>query len=181
MLCPIQANQLSDSCCVISFPPKSAFGFFSALPFWGANSRFRKKVRRQLLSRSSLGGEIENIWSLSHFPAQKIQEIRECIQRNIGWPNSLFLPTDSFLALAPLDIDRYDSFTADTDTVNDIYLILNPGDKEKMKSDKSLGGLLVRSGVRCGDIPLMDTSRIMSEHTIADVLQMITSEMKIKQ
>ena len=71
--------------------------------------------------------------------------------------------------------------TADTDTVNDIYLILYPGEKEKMKSDKSLGGLLVRSGVRCGDIPLMDTSRIMSEHTIADVLQMITSEMKIKQ
>lgn len=165
----------------ISFPPKSAFGFFSGVPFWGANSQFRKKVKRQLLSRSSFRDEIETMWSSRPFPVQEIREIRECIRRNIGWPNSLFLPADSFLALAPLEIDRYDSFAPDTDTLNDIYLILNPGEKEKLKSDKSLGGLLVKSAVRCGDIPLMDTSRITPEHTIADVLQTIVSEIEGNQ
>ena len=157
----------------ISYPPKSAFGFFATLPFFGANSRFRKKVWRQLLARASFGDEIEAMWSSSRFPAQEIREILECIRANNGWPNALFLPSDSFLALAPLEIDRYDAFTADTDTVNDIYLILHPEEKETMKSDRSFGGLLVRSGVRCGDIPLIDISLITPEHTIADVLEMI--------
>ena len=159
----------------ISFPPKSAFGFFAPVPFWGANGRFRRQVRRILLARSSFGDEIEAEWSSSRFPAREIREIRDCIRRNNGWPNALFLPSDSFLALAPLEIDRYDAFTADTDTVNDIYQILHPGEQEKLKSDHSIGGLLVRSGVRCGDIPLVDISRITPEHTIADVLEMIAS------
>lgn len=159
----------------ISLPPKSAFGFFAPVPFWGANSRFRKKVRRILQSRSPFKDEIAAMWSSSRFPAQEIREILECIRGNNGWPNTLFLPSDSFLALAPLDINRYDAFTADTDTVNDIYLILHPGEKEKMKSDKSLGGLLVRSGVRYGDIPLIDASLITPEHTILDVLDMLAS------
>ena len=165
----------------ISYPPKSAFGFFATMPFFGANSRFRKKVRRILLARSSFGDEIEAEWSSSRFPAREIREIRDCIRRNNGWPNALFLPSDSFLALAPLEIDHYDAFTADTDTVNDIYLILHPREKEKMKSDKSFGGLLVRSGVRCGDIPLVDTSLITLEHTIADVLDMISFAREAKE
>ena len=159
----------------ISYPPKSVFGFFSTVPFLGANSRFRKKVWRQLLARASFGDEIEAMWSSSRFPAQEIREILECIRANNGWPNALFLPSDSFLALAPLEIDRYDAFTADCDTVNGICQILHPEEKETMKSDRSLGGLLVRSGVRCGDIPLMDTSIITPEHMIADVLEMIAS------
>ncbi len=159
----------------ISLPPKSAFGFFAPLPFFGANGRFRKKVRRQLLSRASFKDEIEAVWSSSRFPAQEIREIRDCIRRNNGWPNALFLPSDPFLALAPLEIDRYDAFEADTDTVNGIYLILHPGEKEKMKSDHSIGGRLVRSGVRCGDVPLVDTSLITPEHTIADVLETIAA------
>ena len=159
----------------ISFPPKSAFGFFAPLPFFGANGRFRKKVRRQLLSRAPFGDEIEAVWSSGRFPARETREIRDCIRRNNGWPNALFLPSDSFLALAPLEIDRYDAFTADTDTVNDIYQILHPGEQEKLKSDKSFGGRLVRSGVRSGDIPLVDTSLITPEHTIADVLEIIVS------
>lgn len=157
----------------ISYPPKSAFGFFSAVPFWGANGRFGKTVRRQLLARASFGDEIEAMWASFPFSAREIREIRECIRANNGWPNALFLPSDSFLALAPLAIDRYDAFTADTDTVNDIYLILHPEEKERMKTDRSFGGLLVRSGVRCGDIPLIDISLITPEHTIADVLKMI--------
>ena len=159
----------------ILLPPKSAFGFFATVPIWGANSRFRTKVRRILLARSSFGDEIEAEWSSSRFPAREIREIRDCIRRNNGWPNALFLPSDSFLALAPLEIDHYDAFTADTDTVNDIYLILHPREKEKMKSDKSFGGLLVRSGVRCGDIPLIDASLITPEHSVADVLEMIAT------
>ena len=158
----------------ISFPPKSAFGFFSTVPFWGANGKFRKKVRRQLLSRASFKAEIDAMWASSHFSAQEIQEIRECIRGN-GWPNALFLPSDSFLALAPLEVSRYDAFTADCDTVNGLYLILHPEEKETMKSDRSFGGLLVRSGVRCGDIPLIDLSLITPEHTIADVLGMIAA------
>ena len=43
----------------ISYPPKSAFGFFSTVPFWGANSRFRKMVRRQLVSRAPFKAEID--------------------------------------------------------------------------------------------------------------------------
>ena len=159
----------------ISLPPKSAVGFFATLPFFGANSRFRKKVRRQLLSRASFKSEIDAMWASCRFPAQEIRDILECIRANNGWPNALFLPSDPFLALAPLEIDRYDAFTADTDTLNGLYLILHPEEKEKMKSDRSLGGLLVRSGVRCGDIPLMDTSIITPEHTIADVLEMIAA------
>ena len=154
----------------ISYPPKSAFGFFAPVPIWGANGRFRRQVRLILLARASFGDEIEAMWSSSRFPAQEIRDIRDCIRRNIGWPNALFLPSDSFLALAPLEIDRYDAFTADCDTVNDIYLILHPGEKEKMKSDHSIGDRLVRSAVRCGDIPLIDISLITPEHTIADVL-----------
>ena len=126
------------------------------------------------MSRASFKDEIEDSWSASRFPAQEIRDIRECIRGN-GWPNALFLPSDSFLALAPLEIDRYDAFTADTDTVNDIYLILHPEEKETMKSDRSFGGLLVRSGVRCGDIPLIDISLITPEHTIADVREMIAA------
>ena len=159
----------------ISFPPKSAFGFFSTVPFWGANGKFRKKVRRQLLSRASFKDEIDAMWASCPFPAQKIREIRECIRADNGWPNALFLPSDSFLALAPLEVSRYDAFAADCDTVNGLYLILHPEEKEKMKSDRSFGGLLVRSGVRCGDIPLMDLSLITPEHTIADVLETIAS------
>ena len=159
----------------ISLPSKSAFGFFATLPFFGANSRFRKKVRRQLLSRSSFKDEIDAMWSSRRFPAQEIREILECIRANNGWPNALFLPSDPFLALVPLEIDRYDAFTADCDTVNGICQILHPEEKETMKSDRSLGGLLVRSGVRCGDIPLIDLSLITPEHTIADVLEMIAA------
>ena len=159
----------------ISLPPKSAVGFFAPVPFWGANSRFRKKVRRILQSRSPFKDEIAAMWSSSRFPAQEIREIRDCIRRNNGWPNTLFLPSDSFLALAPLDINRYDAFTADTDTVNGICLILNPKEKERLKSDRTIGGLLVRSGVWCGDIPLIDASLITPEHTVADVLEMIAA------
>ena len=159
----------------ISLPPKSAFGFFAPVPFWGANSRFRKKVKRELLSRASFKDEIAAMWASSPFSARETREIRDCIQFNNGWPNALFLPSDPFLALAPLEISRYDAFTVDTDTVNDIYLILHPEEKEKMKSDRSFGGLLVRSGVRCGDIPLMDTSLITPEYTIAEVLETIAS------
>ena len=115
------------------------------------------------------------MWSSSRFPAQEIRDILECIRVNNGWPNALFLPSDSFLALSPLETDRYDAFTADTDNVNGLYLILHPEEKETMKSDRSFGGLLVRSGVRCGDIPLIDISLITPEQTIADVLEMIAS------
>ena len=163
---------------LIQYPPKSAFGFFSGVPIWGANSKFRKKVKRILLSRASFQNEIEAMWSLLDLPAQETREIRECIRKNIGWPNALFLPSDSFLALAPFDGDRYDAFTPDTDTVNDIFLILNPGVKETMKSDRSIGGALVRSAVRNGDLPLMDPALITPEHTILDVLQIILSEGK---
>jgi len=162
----------------ISLPPKSAFGFFAPVLFWGANGRFRRQVRRQLLSRAPFKAEIDAMWSSSRFSARETREIRDCIRRNNGWPNALFLPSDSFLALAPLEIDRYDAFTADCDTVNELYHILAPGEQEKLKSDYSIGGLLVRSGVRCGDIPLIDTSLITPEHTIADVLEMIVSAVK---
>ena len=127
------------------------------------------------MSRVSFKTEIDTMWSSSRFPAQEIRDIRECIRVNNGWPNALFLPSDSFLALAPLELNRYDAFTADTDTVNDLYLILHPEKKEKIKTDHSFGGKLVRSAVRCGDIPLIDTSLIMPEHTILDVLDMIAA------
>ena len=165
----------------IALPPKEDFGFFSTVPFWGANSRFRKKVKRILASREPFEETIETMWSACPYPVQDIQAIRDCIRNNIGWPNSLFLPDDSFLALAPLEIDRYDSFAADTDTVNDIYLILNPKEKERLKSDKTVGGRLVHSLVRNGDMPLIDTSLITPEHTLLDVLQMITSERTVDQ
>lgn len=164
----------------IAFPPKSAFGFFSTVPFWGGNSQFRKKVKCQLLSRASFKDEIEAMWSLLDLPAQETREIRECIRTNIGWPNSLFLPSDSFLALAPLEIDRYNSFAADTDTVNDLFLILNPEAKKKKRSDKSIGGALIRSAVWCGDLPLMDPALITPEHTLLNVLQIITSKGKVE-
>ena len=165
---------------LIEYPPKSEFGFFSGVPVWGANSKFRKKVKRILLLRasSSFQNEIEAMWSLLDLPTQETREIRECIRKNIGWLNALFLPSDAFLALAPLDGDRYDAFMPDTDTLNDIFLILNPGVKETMKSDKSIGGALVRSAVRNGDLPLMDPALITPEHTILDVLQIILSEGK---
>jgi len=162
----------------ITYPPKSAFGFFSGVPIWGANGKFRRKVKRILLSRASFQNEIEAMWELLDLPTQETREIRECIRKNIGWPNSLFLPSDSFLALAPLDGDRYDAFMPDTDTLNDIFLILNPGVKETMKSDRSIGGALVRSAVRNGDLPLMDPALITPEHTILDALQIILSEGK---
>ncbi len=165
----------------IAVPSKEDFGFFSPVPIWGANSRFRKKVKRILASREPFEETIETMWSACPYPAQDIQAIRDCIRNNIGWPNSLFLPDDSFLALAPLEIDRYDSFEADTDTVNDISLILNPKEKERLKSDKTIGGRLVHSLLRNGDIPLMDTSLITPEHTLLYVLQIIQSEIKSEQ
>ena len=155
----------------ISLPPKSAFGFFAPLPFFGANSRFRKEVRRQLLSRSPFKAEIEAMWAASRFPAHEIREIRECIRANNGWPNALFLPSDSFLALAPLEISHYDAFTADCDTVNGLYLILDPAKREK----KGLLAGVKRSLVAGSDVPLVDISLITPEHTILDVLEMIAS------
>ena len=154
----------------ISYPPKSAFGFFAPVPFWGANSRFRKTVRRQLLSRASFKAEIDAMWSSSRFSAKEIREIRECIRGN-GWPNALFLPSDSFLALAPLELNRYDAFTADCDTVNGLYHILAPGEEEK----NGLRARLKRALDVASDIPLIDISLITPEHTIADVLEMIAA------
>ena len=162
---------------LIKLPPKSTFGFFSGVPIWGASSKFRKKVRRILLSRasSSFKNEIEAMWSLLDLPMQQTHEILDCIRNRIGWPNALFLPSDSFLALAPFEIDRYDAFAPDTDTLNDIFLILNPGVKETMQSDRSIGGAMVRSAIRNGDLPLMDPALITPEHTILDALQIILS------
>ena len=141
------------------------------MPFWGANHKFRRNVRQQLLSRSSRKDEIDALWSACHFPVQEIQAALECIRINNGWPNSLFLPADSFLALAPLA--GYDSFTVDTDTVNDVFFILNPGEKEKLKSAKGVGTMLERSLVFGGDVPVIDPSRISPEKTVADVLRMM--------
>ena len=164
----------------ISLPPKSSFGFFSTMPFFGANAKFRKKVVRLLRSRSSFQHEIESIWSL--FPVQAdIQKILECIRVNNGWPNALFLPSDPFLALAPLE-EHYESFTADFDTVNGIFFLLHPEEKKQ-------GDLLSRSLAACGDIPVIDTERILPEHTVADVLQLLadsslfeeTSDVKISK
>ena len=155
----------------ISLPPKSSFGFFSTVPFFGANAKFRKKVVRLLRSRASFRNEIESIWSLFPFQAD-IQKILECIRVNNGWPNALFLPSDSFLALAPLE-GHYESFTADYDTVNCIFFLLHPGEKERMKASKKIGDQLSRSLVACGDIPVIDTERILPEHTIADVLHLL--------
>ena len=155
----------------ISYPPKSAFGFFSSVPFWGANSRFRKTVRRQLLSRASFEAEIDAMWSPSRFSAKEIRDSLECIRVNNGWPNALFLPSDSFLALAPLEIDRYDAFTADCDTVNGLCHILALGEGEK----KGFGAGLKRFHDAVSDIPLIDISLITPEHTILDVLEMIAS------
>ncbi len=165
---------------LIQYPPKNAFGFFSGVPVWGANSRFRRKVKRILLSRASSAfqNEIEAMWSLLDLPEQETREIRESIRKNIGWPNALFLPSDSFLALAPLEVDRYDAFMPDTDTVNDIFLILHPRLTDTTPSDRSIGGALVRSAVRNGDLPLMDTALITPEHTILDALQIIIAEGK---
>ena len=155
----------------ISYPPKSAFGFFAPVPFWGANSRFRKTVRRQLLSRDSFKSEIDAMWSSGRFSAKEIRDSLECIRGNTGWPNALFLPSDSFLALAPLELNRYDAFTADCDTVNELYHILAPGEGEK----NGLRASLKRSLDVASDIPLIDTLLITREHTIADVLEMIAS------
>ena len=145
----------------ISYPPKSAFGFFSPMPFWGANHRFRKQVRRQLLSRSSAEKEIDALWAESSFSAQEIQGVLKCIRVNHGWPNALFLPSESFLALAPLA--GYDSFSADTDTVNGIFFILNPDEKDKLKASKGAGAMLEKSLVFGGDIPVLDVTRITLE------------------
>ena len=155
----------------ITYPPKSAFGFFSTVPFWGANSRFRKTVRLQLLSRASFKDEIDAMWSSSRFSAQEIRDSLECIRVNNGWPNALFLPSDSFLALAPIELNRYDAFTADCDTVNELYHILAPGEEEK----NDLRARLKRSLDVASDIPLIDISLITPEHTIADVLEMIAA------
>ena len=141
------------------------------MPFWGANHRFRKEVRRRLLSRASSKDEIDALWASSDLSAQEIRDALKCIRINNGWPNSLFLPSDSFLALAPLA--GYDSFTADTDTLNDVFFILNPGEKERLKSEKGAGGLLARSLVSCGDLPVIDPSMIQPENTVPDVLRMM--------
>ena len=122
------------------------------------------------MSRASFKAEIDAMWASSRFSAQEIREIRECIRGN-GWPNALFLPSDSFLALAPLEIDRYDSFKADCDTVNELYHILSSGEGEK----NGLRAGLKRALDIASDIPLIDLSLITPEHTIADVLEMIAS------
>ena len=111
------------------------------------------------------------MWASCHFPAQEIQDVLECIRVDNGWPNSLFLPSDSFLALAPLA--GYDSFTADPDTVNDVFFILNPGEKEKLKSANGAGDMLEKSLVFGGDVPVLDVTRITPENTIVDVLRMM--------
>ena len=150
----------------ITLPPKSAFGFFSAVPFFGANVKFRKKVVRQLLSRGPYEAEIKSMWTSPDFPPHaEMQAILECIRVNNGWPNALFLPSDSFLALAPLE-EHYESCTADYDTVNGIFFLLHPEEKKQ-------GNLLSRSLAACGDIPVIDTERILPEHTIADVLHLL--------
>ena len=155
----------------ITLPPKGSFGFFSTVPFFGANSKFRKKVFRLLHSRASFRNEIESIWSM--FPVQTdIQKILECIRVNNGWPNTLFLPTDSFLALAPLE-GHYESCTADYDTVNGIFFLLHPEEKKQMKASKKTGDLISRSLVACGDIPVIDTERITPETTLANVLHLL--------
>lgn len=161
----------------IVFPPKSTFGFFSTVPFFGANCKFRKMVRRKLLSRVSFKNEIETMWHSLHYSVQETHEILECIRINNGWPNSLFLPSDPFLALAPLEGIRYDSFNADTDTVNDLFYILSPREREKKSAWARLKQFLVVGS----DIPLVDTSLISPENTIAEVLQMIESEIKRDQ
>ena len=156
----------------ISLPPKSAFGFFSTVPFFGANAKFRKRVIHLLRLRDSFQNEIESLWSL--FPFQTdIQAILECIRVNNGWPNALFLPSDSFLALAPLE-GHYESFTADYDTVNGIFYILHPEGKKQ-------GNMISRSLVACGDIPVIDTERILPEHTIADVLHLLAGSPLFEQ
>ena len=156
----------------ISLPPKSAFGFFSTVPFFGANAEFRKRVIHLLRLRDSFQNEIESLWSL--FPFQTdIQKILECIRVNNGWPNALFLPSDSFLALAPLE-GHYESFTADYDTVNGIFYILHPEGKKQ-------GNMISRSLVACGDIPVIDTERILPEHTIADVLHLLAGSPLFEQ
>ena len=141
------------------------------MPFWGANHRFRQKVKRQLLSRSFSKSEIDALWASCHFSSQEIQDALECIRVNNVWPNSLFLPSDSFLALAPLA--GYDSFTADTDTMNNLFFVLNPEEKEKLKSEKGAGGVLARSLVFGGDVPVIDPSTILPENTVLDVMQMM--------
>ncbi len=141
------------------------------MPFWGENHRFRKEVRRRLLSRASSKDEIDALWASSDLSAQEIRDALECIRINNGWPNSLFLPSDSFLALAPLA--GYDSFTADTDTVNEVFFILNPGEKEKLNSSKGAGAMLEKSLVFGGDVPVVDPSAITPEKTVADVLRMM--------
>lgn len=156
----------------ITLPQKSAFGFFSAVPFFGANAKFRKRVIHLLRLRDSFQNEIESIWSL--FPVQAdIQKILECIRVNNGWPNALFLPSDSFLALAPLE-GHYGSCTADYDTVNGIFYILHPEGKKQ-------GNMISRSLVACGDIPVIDTERILPEHTIADVLQLLAGSLLFEE
>ena len=105
------------------------------------------------------------------FSTQEIRDVLECIRINNGWPNSLFLPSDSFLALAPLA--GYDSFSADTDTLNEVFFILNPGEKEKLKSAKGVGAMLEKSLVFGGDVPVLDIARITPEKTVADVLRMM--------
>ena len=150
----------------ISLPPKSAFGVFSAVPFFGANAKFRKKVVRQLLSRVPYEAEIESMWASPDFPPHaEMQAILECIRVSNGWPNALFLPSDSFLALAPLE-GRCESFTPDYDTVNGIFFLLHPGERKQMD-------MINRSLVACGDIPVIDTGRISPEHTLADVLHIL--------
>ena len=157
----------------IALPPKSSFGFFSAAPFFGADRKCRKKVIQQLLSRVPYEAEIESMWASPDFPPHaEMQAILECIRVYNGWPNALFLPTDSFLALAPHE-GHYESFTADYDTVNDIFFVLHPEEKERMKASKKTGDLLSRSLVACGDIPVIDTERITPETTLADVLHLL--------
>ena len=141
------------------------------MPFWGANHKFRRRVRQQLLSRSSRRDEIDALWASCNLSAQEIQDVLKCIRVHNGWPNSCFLPSDSFLALAPLA--GYDSFTADTDTVNDVFFILNPGEREKLKSAKGAGAMLEKSLVFGGDVPVLDTSAIQPESTVLDVLRMM--------
>lgn len=124
------------------------------------------------MSRVSFKNEIETMWHSLHYSVQETHEILECIRINNGWPNTMFLPTDSFLALVPLELNRYDSFTADTDTVNELFYILSPKEREK----ESTWARLKQALVAGSDIPLIDTSLISPENTIADVLKMIADE-----
>jgi len=153
--------------------PKKSLGFFSYIPFFGENYKIRKTIIQQLLSRKPYKEEIDCMWySLDFLPHAEIPKILECIRLNNGWPNSFFLPSDSFIALAPLD-GNYGSISADYDTVNNIFFILHPEEKKQMKSSKQVGDLLTFLSVLCGDIPIFNVEQFLPDTTINNALQMM--------